>query len=178
LVLVGQPRYATSGEEFASGGHGVLLIAIDRAKRRLRAPPFWLKRRRVHAKKLMFYIASPQEEELYGIGAPVGAADRTWDQRRPAGRIAMPTYVTLSNFTDQGLRNIKDTVKRSEAFRKAAKESGVTIRQYDLITIMEVADEGAANALALNIAKMGNVRGQTLRAFTAAEMEKTLEKVS
>jgi uncharacterized protein with GYD domain len=171
--------------KFASGGHGVLLIAIDRAKRRLRAPPFWLKRRRVHAKKLMFYIASPQEEELYGIGAPVGAADRAWDQRRPAGRIAMPTYVTLSNFTDQGLRNIKDTVKRSEAFRKAAKESGVTIKdilwtqgQYDLITIMEVADEGAANALALNIAKMGNVRGQTLRAFTAAEMEKTLEKVS
>jgi uncharacterized protein with GYD domain len=133
----------------------------------------------------MFYIASPQEEELYGVGAPVGAADRAWDQRRPAGRIAMPTYVTLSNFTDQGLRNIKDTVKRSEAFRKAAKESGVTIKdilwtqgQYDLITIMEVADEGAANALALNIAKMGNVRGQTLRAFTAAEMEKTLEKVS
>jgi len=96
----------------------------------------------------------------------------------------MPTYVTLSNFTDQGIRSIKDTVKRAEAFRKAAKESGVTIKdilwtqgQYDLITIMEVSDEAAATALALNVAKMGNIRGQTLRAFTAAEMEKTLEPI-
>ena len=96
----------------------------------------------------------------------------------------MPTYVTLSNFTDQGIRSIKDTVKRAEAFRKAAKESGVTIKdilwtqgQYDLITIMEVSDEASSTALALNVAKMGNIRGQTLRAFTAAEMEKTLEKV-
>ena len=37
----------------------------------------------------------------------------------------MPTYVTLSNFTDHGMKNIKDTLKRTEAFKKATKEAGI-----------------------------------------------------
>jgi uncharacterized protein with GYD domain len=41
----------------------------------------------------------------------------------------MPTYVTLSNFTEQGMKNIKDTTKRAEAFKKAAKEAGITIKE-------------------------------------------------
>jgi uncharacterized protein with GYD domain len=50
--------------------------------------------------------------------------------------------------------------------------------QYDIIVISESSDERASNALALSTLKLGNVRGQTLRAFTAAEMEKTPEKVA
>jgi len=96
----------------------------------------------------------------------------------------MPTFVTLSNFTDQGMKSIKDTTKRAEAFKKAAKDAGVTVKellwtqgQYDLVTVLEASDETAANALALAVAKLGNIRGTTLRAFTAAEMDKILAKV-
>jgi uncharacterized protein with GYD domain len=96
----------------------------------------------------------------------------------------MPTYVTLSNFTEQGIKGVKDTVKRSEAFKTAAKAAGVTVKeilwvqgQYDVVTVLEGSEEAIA-ALALSLAKMGNVAGQTLRGFTAAEMEKILAKVS
>jgi len=97
----------------------------------------------------------------------------------------MATYVTLYNFTDQGLKNIKDTVNRLEAAKKAGAAMGVHVKetvwtqgQYDLIVISEVSDEVKANAHALNILKMGNLSGQTLRAYTAAEMEKILEYVA
>jgi uncharacterized protein with GYD domain len=97
----------------------------------------------------------------------------------------MPTYVTLSNFTEQGLRNIKDSPKRAEAFKNLAKEHGCTVKeilwthgQYDVLAIVEAPDETAASSLALSIAKLGNVRGHTLRAFTAAEMAKILDKVA
>ncbi len=97
----------------------------------------------------------------------------------------MPTCVHLFNFTEQGLRNIKDTVKRAEAVKKAGSEIGITFKeiiwtqgQYDMIVISEAPDETAANAFLLNMLKAGNLRSQTLRAFTAAEMEKILEKVA
>jgi uncharacterized protein with GYD domain len=96
----------------------------------------------------------------------------------------MPTYVTLSHFTDQGIKNIKDTVKRSEAFKNAAKAAGVTVKeifwtqgQYDLVTIIEGPDEAIA-ALGLSVAKLGNISSETLRGFTATEMEKILAKVT
>jgi uncharacterized protein with GYD domain len=96
----------------------------------------------------------------------------------------MPIYVTLSNFTDQGIKNIKDTVKRSAAFKNAAKAAGVTVKeifwtqgQYDLVTIIEGPDEAIA-ALGLSVAKLGNISSQTLRGFTATEMEKILAKVT
>jgi uncharacterized protein with GYD domain len=98
---------------------------------------------------------------------------------------SMATYVTLYNFTEQGLRNIKDTVKRVEAAKKAGSEIGIKLKeivwtqgQFDLIAISEASDEAAATAFLLNTLKAGNVRAQTLRAFTAAEMEKILKKVA
>jgi uncharacterized protein with GYD domain len=97
----------------------------------------------------------------------------------------MATYVLLATFTEQGIHNVKDSVKRAEAFKKAAKQAGASVKellwlqgQYDLVTIVEAPDDTTASALALNVAKLGNIRGQTLRAFTAAEMEKILEKVA
>jgi uncharacterized protein with GYD domain len=96
----------------------------------------------------------------------------------------MPTYVTLSHFTDQGIKDMKNAVKRSEAFKKAAKEAGVTVKellwthgQHDIVSILEGPEEAVA-ALVLSVVKMGNVTGHTLRAFTAAEMEKILAKVA
>jgi uncharacterized protein with GYD domain len=97
----------------------------------------------------------------------------------------MATYVSLYNFTDQGIRTIKDTLKRVDAARKAASQAGVQVKevlwlqgQHDLVVISEAADEIASTAFTLSTYKMGNVRGQTFRAFTAAEMEKILEKVA
>ena len=97
----------------------------------------------------------------------------------------MATYVTLYTFTDQGLKNIKDTVKRVEAAKKAAAAAGITIKeivwtqgQYDLVAISEAPNEAAGTAFALSTARAGNVRIQTLRAFTATEMEKILGHVA
>jgi uncharacterized protein with GYD domain len=111
--------------------------------------------------------------------------------RRPKQRLStlegntMATYVTLYNFTDQGLKNIKDTVKRVEAAKKAAAAVGATIKefvwtqgQYDMIAIIEGSDEVAGTAFALSTLKQGNVRAQTMRAFTSAEMAKILEHVA
>jgi uncharacterized protein with GYD domain len=97
----------------------------------------------------------------------------------------MATYVTLYNFTEKGAHEIKDTVKRVEAAKAAAKQLGVTIKEvlwlqgkYDIVVISEGSDEIGMNALGLNTVKLGNVRGQTMRAFTAGEMAKILEKVA
>jgi uncharacterized protein with GYD domain len=97
---------------------------------------------------------------------------------------AMAHYVTLISFTEQGARNIKETIKRTEAARQAGAAMGVTIKealwtqgQYDLVVISESDDEIAANAFVLNAVKAGNIRTQVMRAFTAAEMQKILDKV-
>jgi uncharacterized protein with GYD domain len=97
----------------------------------------------------------------------------------------METYVMLLNFTDQGIRNVKDTTKRVDAIRELAKSVGVTVRdiywtlgQYDIIAILDAPDEVAATALGLSIGKAGNVRTQTLRAFSQAEMGPILSKVT
>jgi uncharacterized protein with GYD domain len=97
----------------------------------------------------------------------------------------METYVMLLNFTDQGIRNVKDTTKRVDAIRELAKSVGVTVRdiywtlgQYDIIAILDAPDEVAAIALGLSIGKAGNVRTQTLRAFSQVEMGPILSKVT
>ncbi len=75
--------------------------------------------------------------------------------------------------------------KETQVEKAAAKQLGVTIKevlwlqgQYDIVVISEGSDEIGMNALSLNTLKLGNVHGQTMRAFTAAEMAKILEKVS
>ncbi len=97
----------------------------------------------------------------------------------------MATYITLCNFTEKGVHEIKDTLKRTETAKGAAKHFGATIKevlwlqgQYDLAVIIEATDEIAVTAFLLNTIKAGNIRGQTLRAFTAGEMAKILEKVA
>jgi len=96
----------------------------------------------------------------------------------------MATYVALVNFTEKGLHEIKDTVKRTEAFKALAKKLGVTVKEilwtqgaYDIVTIIEAPDDAAASAVMLSVSKLGNLRGQTLRAFNAAEMQKIVDAV-
>jgi uncharacterized protein with GYD domain len=90
----------------------------------------------------------------------------------------MPAYITLANFTEQGARNIKDSPQRYEAFKAAAEAAGVSIKSvhwttgaYDIVIVSEGPEE-AVLALALKTAALGNVRTQTLRGFTSAEMSK------
>ncbi len=97
----------------------------------------------------------------------------------------MATYIMLANFTDQGIRNVKDSVKRAEAFKEMAKGAGVTVKElywtlgpYDIVATAESADEMAITALGLSLAKAGNIRTQTLRAFGSGDMTKILSKVS
>ncbi|HWB45987.1 MAG TPA: GYD domain-containing protein [Hyphomicrobiaceae bacterium] len=96
----------------------------------------------------------------------------------------MATYVLLATYTEQGLRGIKDTIKRTEAVREMAKKAGLTMKesywtlgQYDVVAVFEAPDDAAMTAFALAIAKLGNVKTQTLRAFSSKEMAGVLGKI-
>ena len=94
----------------------------------------------------------------------------------------MATYVTLANFTDQGIRNVKDSPDRLDAFRAAAEKAGVTLKSvhytvgsYDIIVVMEGADEAVTSAL-LKLGSLGNIRTQTMRAFSPEEIKGIISK--
>ena len=95
----------------------------------------------------------------------------------------MVTYVTLFHWTEQGLSKIQDTLKRAEEFGAVAEKAGArvkaqywTVGEYDGIVILEAPDESTAVGLIAKVAKLGNVRTQTLRAFDSAEMRGVLGK--
>jgi len=97
----------------------------------------------------------------------------------------MATYIALTNFTDQGIRNIQDTTKRAAAVRKMAKKFGVTMKEifwtlgsFDMVVVFEAKDAASMTALGLSLGKAGNVRTQTLRAFSADEMDGILAKMA
>jgi uncharacterized protein with GYD domain len=97
----------------------------------------------------------------------------------------MATYVVLANFTEQGVKHIADTLKRGEAVKAMAKKAGVTMKEeywtlgaYDIVGIFEAPDDEAMTALGMSLGKLGNVRTQTLRAFSAAEVKGILGKVA
>jgi uncharacterized protein with GYD domain len=96
----------------------------------------------------------------------------------------MVRYLVLFNFTEQGIKNIAQTLSRSEAFQKAAQEAGASVKAvywlvggFDGALVLEAADETTATALVAKLASAGNVRTQTLRAFDRGEMEGILGKV-
>ena len=96
----------------------------------------------------------------------------------------MLAYVVLASFTDQGVKNAKDSPKRAEAFKQMAKTFGVTVKEifwtrgrYDIVAITEAPDELSATALNLSLSAMGNIRTESLRAYTADEMNKIVAKM-
>ena len=96
----------------------------------------------------------------------------------------MATYIVLGNFTDQGIRNVKDTRKRADALKDMARKVGATVTnvywtlgQYDVVAILDAPDDAAVTALLLTVSGLGNVRTQSLRAFTAEEMGSILGRV-
>lgn len=90
----------------------------------------------------------------------------------------MAHYVVLASFTDQGVRAIKDTGKRAKAFRDVAKQMNVQIKEiywtlgsYDVVVTMEAPDDETAAALMLKVGSLGNLKSQTLRAFSEKEID-------
>jgi uncharacterized protein with GYD domain len=96
----------------------------------------------------------------------------------------MPTYISLVRFTDQGMRAAKDTTRRLADWAAKVKSRGVSIKQmywtlghYDQVCVFEAPDNETVAAVLLAADMLGNIRTQTLRAFTAPEMEKILATV-
>jgi uncharacterized protein with GYD domain len=95
----------------------------------------------------------------------------------------MAINVVLANFTEQGIKNVKDSPKRAQAFRDLAKKHGVTVRElywtlgrYDIVTIIE-GSEDAMTAVMLSVGKLGNLRTQSLRAMDEDAIRRVLDKV-
>ncbi|MFQ5520547.1 MAG: GYD domain-containing protein [Candidatus Methylomirabilia bacterium] len=93
----------------------------------------------------------------------------------------MPTYISLISYTDQGIRNIKDSPKRLDAAKKLLKDLGgelkevyLTMGQYDLITVAEAPNAEVVAKFALSVGSAGNVRTTTLTAFSEAEYRKII----
>ena len=96
----------------------------------------------------------------------------------------MMTYIVLATFTDQGVKNAKDSPMRAEAFRQMATTFGVTVKdifwtqgRYDIVTVVEAPDELSATALNLSLGALGNIRTESLRAFSSEDMMKIVAKM-
>ena len=96
----------------------------------------------------------------------------------------MATYIALINFTDQGVRHIRQTTERAKALMNAAANLGVRIKEiywtmgaFDAVFIADAADEESMTAFTLSVGSLGNIRTQTMRAFSADQMNRILEKV-
>jgi uncharacterized protein with GYD domain len=96
----------------------------------------------------------------------------------------MATYVTLIKFTDQGIRTVKDTVKRAEQGASLAERLGGRLTSihwtqgaYDIVAIAEFPDEDGIQTFLLSLGTQGNIRTETLRAFSAQDMQRIISKL-
>ena len=96
----------------------------------------------------------------------------------------MVTYIGLLSFTDKGIQSVKQTTQRAAAAKEVGQKMGVKMRdiwwtlgEHDVVCVLEAADEASITAFELAVAGQGNVRSKSLRAFTAAEMDKILGKM-
>ena len=96
----------------------------------------------------------------------------------------MATYILLASYTDQGIKGIKDTVKRTDTVKELARNAGLTMKEsywtlgaYDVVALFEAPDDETMTAFSLSVAKLGNVKTQTLRAFSSKEMTGILGKM-
>ena len=93
----------------------------------------------------------------------------------------MATYVSLAHYTDQGIRNIKESATRLDAAKKAFQAAGGELKQffllmgrYDLLIVSEGPDDETAGKIALSLGALGNIRTETFRAFTEPEFRKMI----
>ncbi len=96
----------------------------------------------------------------------------------------MPTYVVLANWTDQGIRTVKESPQRLDATKKAIEAAGgklisfyLTMGKYDEVLIVEGPSDAVAAAIALSSGSQGNVRTETLKAFPEDEYRKIIANI-
>ena len=96
----------------------------------------------------------------------------------------MPNYILLVNWTDQGIRNVKGTVERTDDVAKLAEKHGGrlvqsywTVGPYDLVAIAEASDDESASAFTLELGSVGNVRTTTMRAYDREEMSGIIQRL-
>jgi uncharacterized protein with GYD domain len=94
------------------------------------------------------------------------------------------TYITLITWTEQGLRDVKNTVARGEQGQRAIEQAGGRVLgtywtqgSFDVVLIAEFPDDETAAAFFLAAGQQGYFRTETLRAFTAEEMQRVLRKL-
>ncbi|HZC84636.1 MAG TPA: GYD domain-containing protein [Rubrobacter sp.] len=97
----------------------------------------------------------------------------------------MPRYVVLVNWTEQGIRNVKETLQRTDSGGDLAEKHGLKLEQaywtvgpYDMLTIFEAPNDEALSAHLLEIGSLGNVRTTTLRAYSEEEMSEILQRLA
>jgi uncharacterized protein with GYD domain len=95
----------------------------------------------------------------------------------------MPTYVSLIHWTDQGIKNFKDTTSRAADFVKLTESSGGRVREllwtvgeYDIVSVVDFPDDETATAALLRVGSLGSIRSNTMRAFSADEMTTIIGK--
>jgi uncharacterized protein with GYD domain len=96
----------------------------------------------------------------------------------------MAMYVSLIQFTDQGIRNIKKTIKRGDAAMAEAEKMGMkiveefwTMGTYDVVVVVDAPNDETMGAFMLKIGSLGNVKSHTMRAFRREEMAGILAKI-
>lgn len=96
----------------------------------------------------------------------------------------METYIVLYKFTDQGRKNVKETMSNVSQARAESERRGFTVRglywtqgQYDFVAVLDAPNEEAMMAGLFNIAANGNVESETLRAFDEASIRSIIEKM-
>ena len=96
----------------------------------------------------------------------------------------MAKYVSVVNFTDQGIKVIRNTVERADAFRKTAQAMGVEIVEIywtlgvsDLVIVVEAPNDEIVATLFFSLGSLGNIRAHTMRAFTVEEMSNIVGKI-
>jgi uncharacterized protein with GYD domain len=95
----------------------------------------------------------------------------------------MPTYVSLIHWTDQGIRNVKETLQRADSAAELAQKHGGslqvywTVGAYDIVAILEAPDDESATAFLLETSSGGSVRTTTLRAYDREEMSGIIQRL-
>jgi uncharacterized protein with GYD domain len=96
----------------------------------------------------------------------------------------MPTFMLSLNWTDQGVRGVKDAPKRAQTSRELAKKVGVEIKQIyltsgdaDLVFIIDTPNGDNVAKFALALSSLGNVRTRTARAWPEAEFLKLVSEL-
>lgn len=96
----------------------------------------------------------------------------------------MPRYIALVSFTDQGIRDIKNSIKRADHVKKIAAKHKVKIRdihwtmgRYDIVVLFDAPSDAALSAFTLENAQLGNVRTETFRAYTREEFAGILKAI-